>query len=85
MRRSLSFRTAWRLGAAMEKAYGALRIQREPRMTRFLAAQLAKHHYFNIRGAREDFGYAPQVSIEEGMRRLGATLSPCSDNEQAIS
>lgn len=70
VRRSLSFRTAWRLGAAMEGAYAALRIQREPRMTRFLAAQLAKHHYFDITRARQDFGYQPLVSTEEGMQRL---------------
>ena len=41
-------------------------------MTRFLAAQLAKDHYFNITRAREDFGYGPRVSTEEGMRRLAA-------------
>jgi nucleoside-diphosphate-sugar epimerase len=68
--RGISFGTAWRLGAMMESLYGALRIQSEPRMTRFLAAQLAKHHYFNIERARHDFGYRPHVSTEEGMQRL---------------
>jgi nucleoside-diphosphate-sugar epimerase len=74
VRRAIAFKTAWRLGATMEALYGALRIQSEPRMTRFLAAQLAKHHYFNIYRAEHDFGYRPLVSTEEGMRRLGDWL-----------
>ena len=43
-------------------------------MTRFLALQLSTSHYFNIRRAKEDFGYDPQVSTAEGMRRLGEEL-----------
>ena len=39
-------------------------------MTRFLAAQLAKSHYFNIQRAREDFAYEPSVSTELGMQKL---------------
>lgn len=72
MTKSISFRTAWRIGASMEAAYGLLRLKSEPRMTRFLAAQLAKDHYFDIRRAVDDFGYHPHVSTEEGMQRLAA-------------
>jgi len=72
----VSFNTAWRIGAAMEAAYKLCRIQSEPRMTRFLAAQLARDHYFNISNARNDFGYTPQISTEEGMQRLKASLQP---------
>lgn len=79
VRQSISFRAAWRIGAAMEATYGLLRLRSEPRMTRFLAAQLAKHHYFNLRTAREDFGYSPQIPIEEGMRRLGEELSAATE------
>ena len=73
--RGISFRMAWRIGAAMEAVYAALRLRGEPRMTRFLAAQLAKDHYFDIRRAREDFGYAPPISTAEGMQRLAANLA----------
>ncbi len=38
VRRSISFKTAYGLGAALETAYGVLRLKSEPRMTRFLAA-----------------------------------------------
>jgi nucleoside-diphosphate-sugar epimerase len=44
-------------------------------MTRFLAAQLGMSHYFNIRRARLDFGFAPRVSKEEGMQRLAGSLA----------
>lgn len=71
---SLSFGTAWRLGATLEAAWRVLRLRGEPPMTRFLAAQLAKSHYFNIDRARADLGYEPRVSTDEGMRRLGETL-----------
>lgn len=67
---SISAGAAWRIGALLEFVHGVLRIQREPRMTRFLAAQLSRSHYFNIQRAREDFLYEPRISTEEGLRRL---------------
>jgi len=44
-------------------------------MTRFLALQLSTSHYFDIRRAREDLGYQPRISTEDGMRRLADQLS----------
>jgi nucleoside-diphosphate-sugar epimerase len=70
VRRSISLSAAWRIGHACELAYTALRLVREPPMTRFLAAQLGRSHYFDIGRARRDFGYEPRVSTAEGMRRL---------------
>jgi nucleoside-diphosphate-sugar epimerase len=61
---------AWAVGAACEIVYGALRIRREPPMSRFLAAQLGRSHYFDISRARADFGYQPAISTAEGMQRL---------------
>lgn len=72
--RKISFKVAWGIGWAMEMAYRILGRQSEPRMTRFLAAQLATDHYYNIDKARKDFGYAPAVSSEEGMERLIKSL-----------
>jgi nucleoside-diphosphate-sugar epimerase len=71
---SVSFRAAWRLGFCIESAYRLLRIEREPAMTRFLAAQMAKSHYFDISKAQRDFGYSPKISTVEGMKGLGAWL-----------
>ena len=79
IQKSISFPVAWRVGAILEMAYRLCRITSEPRMTRFLAAQLAKHHYFDIRRAQADFGYSPQISTAEGMRRLAADLGGTCD------
>jgi nucleoside-diphosphate-sugar epimerase len=71
---SLSYRAAWRLGAALEWAYWLARSRAEPPMTRFLAAQLATSHWFDISAALRDFGYEAHVSTAEGMRRLAQWL-----------
>lgn len=74
IKKSISFRAAWNVGATLERIFGLLRVRREPPMTRFLAAQLSHAHYFDISRARRDFGYSPGVSTAEGMRRLQAWL-----------
>ena len=71
--KSISLRAAWRIGTAFEAAYRSLRLKREPPMTRFLAAQLATSHYFDITAARRDFHYEPPVTTAEGMRRMQAS------------
>ena len=72
VKRAIPTSAAYVIGAALEAAYAAARKESEPRMTRFLALQLGKSHYFNIDRARRDFGYEPRVSLAEGMRRLAA-------------
>jgi nucleoside-diphosphate-sugar epimerase len=72
--KSVSKEAAWRIGIVFESVYKLLNIRSEPRMTRFLAAQLAADHYFDIRRAQVDFGYVPAISTEEGMRRLAREL-----------
>ena len=57
-------------GAVLEGVYTALGRPEEPRMTRFLAEQLAKTHYFSIQQAENDLGYAPIVSTEAGLDHL---------------
>jgi nucleoside-diphosphate-sugar epimerase len=61
-------------GALAELVWRILRRRDDPPMTRFLARQLATAHWFDISAARRDLGYQPQVTIEEGMRRLAASL-----------
>ncbi len=73
--RSLTMQTAWRIGATWEIAYRLLRLRREPPMTRFLASQLGRSHWFDISAARRDFGYHPEVSTAEGMSRLKQWLA----------
>ncbi|EKD36040.1 MAG: NAD(P)H steroid dehydrogenase, partial [uncultured bacterium] len=66
---SVSYSAAYRLGGVLEAVYGLLRLGDEPKMTRFLAEQLAKSHYFSIAAAKRDLGYEPVVSTAEGLRR----------------
>lgn len=68
--RAISYGAARSIGAVLELAYGVLGLSGEPRMTRFLAAQLARSHYFDISRARRDFGYSSRVTTAEGLERL---------------
>jgi nucleoside-diphosphate-sugar epimerase len=72
--KTISFRAAWRAGRVLECAHRLLRLQSEPRMTCFLAAQLATSHYFDIAAAQRDFGYQPHIATDEGMQLLAETL-----------
>ncbi|MDO4575469.1 MAG: NAD-dependent epimerase/dehydratase family protein [Planctomycetia bacterium] len=68
--RSVSLSTAMNVGRVCEWVWKLFRWKSDPPMTRFLALQLAKNHYFDISAAKRDFGYEPKISTEEGMRRL---------------
>jgi len=68
--RRISLAAAWRLGIAFETVYRVARIRREPPMTRFLAAQLARDHYFDITAAKQVLGYRPTVTTQAGLRQL---------------
>lgn len=72
--RSIPLPMAYAAGAALELAWKIMRRMDEPRMTRFLAAQLGTSHYFNIDAARRDFGYEPKISMADGMKKLAASL-----------
>lgn len=60
------------LGGAMEWAYRTFNLKGEPRLTRFLANELALSHYYDISRAKQDFGYRPQVTMEESVQRTVA-------------
>ncbi len=65
-------------GAAVETVWrvlGRVVDLGDPPMTRFLARQLATAHWFDISAARRDLGYAPEVPLDEGFRRLAASLA----------
>jgi nucleoside-diphosphate-sugar epimerase len=70
----LSFQAAYRIGAVCEALWTVLPLKGEPPMTRFLAEQLSTSHWYDMAPARRDFGYVPQVSFNEGITRLKASL-----------
>ena len=72
--RTVSPGIAYAAGWCFETVHRMFGIDREPRMTRFVAKQLSTPHWFDISAARRDLGYEPSVSIDEGMRRLAAWI-----------
>lgn len=74
VRSTISYPAAYGIGALLEGFYRLTGRRDEPPMTRFLAQQLAKSHYFSIARAGTDLGYHPLVSTKEGMDRLVAAL-----------
>ena len=74
VQRMISPRVAYGAGTLLELAYRILPLRGEPRLTRFLVEELCTAHWFDIGAARRELDYAPIVSIEEGLRRLRASL-----------
>lgn len=68
-------RVALAAGGLIERAWKLRRGDDEPPMTRFLAEQLGTAHWFDPRPARDDLGWVPTVSIDEGLARLAASFA----------
>lgn len=72
--RRISASAAYGIGAVCEGAWSLLRLSDEPPMTRFVAVELAKSHWFSIEAAKKDLGYEPKVSTEEGLEEYVQSL-----------
>lgn len=70
----ISLGAASAVGTVCEAAWRVLSLRGEPPMTRFVAAELAKDHWFDITAARLDLGYAPRVSMADGTAELVEAL-----------
>lgn len=68
-RRRVPRGVAHAIGSVLELGYGALGIEAEPPMTRFVAAQMATSHSYDMGPAMREIGYAPVVDGAEGLRR----------------
>lgn len=72
--RSIPPKLAFAIGCICEGLWNLFRLSGEPPMTRFVAQELASAHWFDISAARRDFGYRPEISIDEGLLRLRQSL-----------
>lgn len=66
----ISLRAASRIGAVCETLWNVLPLKGEPPMTRFIAAELAKDHWFDLTAAKRDLGYQPTVTMAGGTAEL---------------
>jgi 2-alkyl-3-oxoalkanoate reductase len=72
--RKIPLAAASAIGACCEAAWRVLHLRGEPPMTRFVASELARDHWFDITAARRDLGYVPRVGMAKGTAELIAGL-----------
>lgn len=72
--RPISEEVALKLANILE-AWGYI-TGREPRLTRYTVALLARHQTYDISRARRDLGYVPKISLDDGLNETikGLTL-----------
>lgn len=57
------------MGSLAETVWRTLRLDGEPPATKAMASVMGTSHYFDLTAAKQDLGYCPQVSLEEGLSR----------------
>ncbi len=77
--RSVPLGVAVAAGHVLEALHRVRPSEKGPRMTPFLARNLATAHWYDISAARRDLGYEPRVSIEEGLSRLREWFESSAD------
>lgn len=81
LERRLPLGAARAVGLVCEGLWKGLRLRGEPPMTRFVAAELAKDHWFSIEAARRELGYAPRIGMKEGTEQLVTQLKAAAAAE----
>ncbi|MFO7726687.1 MAG: NAD-dependent epimerase/dehydratase family protein [Oceanipulchritudo sp.] len=68
LEKRISLPAAYRVGAVCEGLWKLARRREVPPMTRFVALELAKSHWFSIEAARRELGYRPETyPTEDGL------------------
>lgn len=70
--RRVSYRTASGIAVGLEAVYRLLKLNGEPPITRYSVGVVSRSQTLDIRKAREQLGYEPQVSLQEGFARFAA-------------
>ncbi|MCP4914774.1 MAG: NAD-dependent epimerase/dehydratase family protein [Oligoflexia bacterium] len=69
--KNISFSLAYKIGTIFEFIFKLLGIKdREPPMTRFVALQLAKSHYFSHEKAKRLLNWSPKYSVQDLLKEL---------------
>ncbi|MEY3491612.1 MAG: hypothetical protein RL309_740 [Verrucomicrobiota bacterium] len=72
--KQIPLRRAYVIGSVMEALWTILPLKGEPPMTRFVAVELAKDHWFDVSAAQRDLGLKPAVDTWTELDRLAVTL-----------
>jgi nucleoside-diphosphate-sugar epimerase len=72
---SLPHRPTYVAAWAMERVWGAARARSRPLLTRVAVDLLGTDQSFSIKRIRDELGWRPEVSFDEGMRAVGEWLS----------
>lgn len=72
IRRRIPLPVARSAGRVMAAAHRLLPLRGEPRLTPFLASELAESHYYDISRAKRELGYAPRYSMAEAKAKTVA-------------
>ena len=70
IKKRINAHAAYYVGVILERVYSVFKVEEEPLMTRFVAKQLSTAHWFDLSAAKRDLLYTPEISIDEGMKRL---------------
>ena len=70
----IPYRAAYLVGWAMEKIFGALRIETRPLLTRMAVELFGTDQGFSINKAQRELNFVPRVEFDEGMYRVEAWL-----------
>ena len=62
------------VGSIIERVWPLVRPDDEPPLTRFVAEQLGTAHWFDPRPARDELGWTPTVTIDDGLSRLAQSF-----------
>lgn len=69
-KKRISGGAAYAVGAVLETVYRATGRASEPPMTRFVAAQMAHDHYFDISESKQRLGYRVRLGMSDGLQRI---------------
>ncbi len=70
IKRKVPRNIAYGLGVVMESIWTIFGLKGEPFMTRFVACSLSSTYYYNLTGAREDFGYEMIADPQDGFEKM---------------
>jgi len=70
VKKRVPYRLAYAAGATFEFWYRSLRLSGEPPLTRFVVAQLAHSHWFDLSAARQDLDFSPRNLTADNLIQL---------------